>query len=776
MAAWTWNGGRGGLAAAWRQKPVLRTAAKCAGYFVLGMATGAGRLFSGCGPFGAAMVAAAGSELVGVFCLLGAAVGYVLSVGLYHALRYITTALMVFTVGFMAKGQPWREHRAFMPAVASAVTALTGALYDGFAAAGSGIPVYMRLFLEVVLAGGCAYLFGYVTAPEKQNSEAAELRRAVSTAALCACSLMGLAGLELFGVLSIGRFGAVLAVMAAGFCGGPLTGCAAGAAIGLGMDLAQWGSLFYAAAYALAGLFAGALYRYGRLTFAAAFCAANAVAVLLAWNGGAHIPALYECFAASVVLLILPQAALTPVGALLRVGRGHGEVAFRLYQADRLDRLAQGFRSLYDAAAEGTEISEKRQARSEAAAAFDRAADIVCKTCAEKERCWKREHADTVRDLSSMAEGMARRGTAAVSDLPVAFRQRCVSPEAFISAVNGELRGLMYRRQYAARLREGRAAAYGQFLDMAEVMADAACQLSGAAGPDAAAERRLIRFCKNRDMEVSCSAFRDGRGRLHASIEGAGVESIGEEDDYLERLSAAVGVRLCRVSLGEKGRMVLRQAEPLAVSVGIANMKKEGENVSGDRGTYFKTEGGMLCVILSDGMGTGEAAAGESTRAVAILEALLRAGMEPACAMRLLNSAAMLRNGDAWGYATVDLCCIDLFTGEACFYKYGAAPSYVKTGRNIRRVRGASLAAGMLAGADAAPDIVRLRLRPGNVALIASDGVLAENDDRWLREILAGSDGEEVKSIARRALRAACARFGGADDMTALAIRVEARQ
>lgn len=776
MAAWMGNGSRSNPAVMWRQRPALRTAAKCAGYFALGLATGAGQLFSGSGPFGAAMTAAAGSGLMGLCCLIGVMTGYTLSTGVYYALRYITTSLMVFTVGFMAKSQPWREHRVFMPAVASAVTALTGVLYDGLTVVVSGIPVYMRLFLEVVLAGGCAYLFGFVSRPEKQNSSAAEMRRAVSVAVLCACALMGLGGLELFGVLSIGRFGAVLAVMAAGFCGGPMAGCAAGTAIGLGMDLAQWGSLFYAAAWSLAGLFAGALYRYGRLTFAAAFCAANAVAVLLAWDGGAHIPALYECFAASVMLMLLPQAALTPVGALLRVGRGYGEISFRRYQADRLDKLAEGFRRLYETAAEGEEMPEKRRIRSEAAAAFDRTADAVCKTCAEKERCWKKEYADTVRELGSMAEGLARRGTAAVSDLPVPFRQKCISPEAFVSVLNGEMRGLMYRRQYTARLREGRAAAYGQFLDMAEVMADCARQLSGVAGPDAAAERRLIRFCKNRDMEASCSAFRDGRGRLHAAIEGAGVENIGEESDYLERLSAAVGVRLCRISPGEKGRMILRQAEPLAVSVGIANMKKEGESVSGDRGTYFKTDGGILCVILSDGMGTGEAAAGESTRAVAILEALLRAGMEPASAMRLLNSAAMLRNGDAWGYATVDLCCIDLFTGETCFYKYGAAPSYVKNGRNIRRVRGASLAAGMLAGMDASPDIVRLKLRPGNVALIASDGVLAENDDRWLREILAGSDGEEVKSVARRTLRAACARFGSADDMTALAIRVEARQ
>ena len=68
------------------------------------------------------------------------------------------------------------------------------------------------------------------------------------------------------------------------------------------------------------------------------------------------------------------------------------------------------------------------------------------------------------------------------------------------------------------------------------------------------------------------------------------------------------------------------EAEPLTVSVGVAAVKKEGESISGDRGTYFKTEQGVLCVLLSDGMGSGENAARESVSTVRILERFLRAG------------------------------------------------------------------------------------------------------------------------------------------------------
>ena len=94
-------------------------------------------------------------------------------------------------------------------------------------------------------------------------------------------------------------------------------------------------------------------------------------------------------------------------------------------------------------------------------------------------------------------------------------------------------------------------------------------------------------------------------------------------------------------------------------------MKKEGEPVSGDRGTYFKTEQGVLCVLLSDGMGSGEQAAKESISAVRILERFLRSGVEPATAMKILNSVMLLKSSESWGYAAIDLMCIDLFTGQA---------------------------------------------------------------------------------------------------------------
>ena len=119
--------------------------------------------------------------------------------------------------------------------------------------------------------------------------------------------------------------------------------------------------------------------------------------------------------------------------------------------------------------------------------------------------------------------------------------------------------------------------------------------------------------------------------------------------------------------------------------------------------------------------------------------------------------------------------CVDLFTGETCFYKYGAAPSFVKNGKTIRRVRGESLACGICAGEGSAPDIVRMRLKPGNLALIASDGVMVEKNDAWLREILLKSEGTDTKTLAKETLRTAVRQYGCEDDMTVLAVKVDER-
>jgi stage II sporulation protein E len=182
-----------------------------------------------------------------------------------------------------------------------------------------------------------------------------------------------------------------------------------------------------------------------------------------------------------------------------------------------------------------------------------------------------------------------------------------------------------------------------------------------------------------------------------------------------------------------------------------------------------------LYVILSDGMGTGDEAAKYAGDAVRILERFLRSGVKPETAVRMLNDLMLLKNEDDTGCATVDLVCINLFTGEARMFKYGAAPSYLRNGRAVRRVKGKSMAAGLGVPPHDAPDQLRMELKAGSLAVIVSDGVTAGLDDNWLCDAVAAYDGDSPRTLAVSLIDKAAEKFGAEDDMTAIAIAVSER-
>lgn len=222
-------------------------------------------------------------------------------------------------------------------------------------------------------------------------------------------------------------------------------------------------------------------------------------------------------------------------------------------------------------------------------------------------------------------------------------------------------------------------------------------------------------------------------------------------------------------------RLVFAQAEPLMAVAGVAARKKDGQTVSGDTGAWFKLDDGSLYVLLCDGMGSGPEASEDSTLAVRLLEQFLRAGVAPETALRTLNSALALRGEERAGFTTIDLLRVDLFTGEAAVYKYGAAPTYVRKGETVSRITGSALPAGLSAGEGGAPDVIALKLEAGDLVLLVSDGVTGGGDDIWLRQALGAFRGDSPKDLACALIDAGDERDVGVDDRTALVLCIGAR-
>ena len=493
----------------------------------------------------------------------------------------------------------------------------------------------------------------------------------------------------------------------------------------------------------------------------------------MAVRNGVGSPAiLYEVFIAAVLFMLLPHSFLAKIGALLPAdSSGYGALKAREYTKERIDQASVAFRELYETVktASGADRNDN-----DIATVFDKAAEVTCRTCPLSARCWNREYENTLTMLNDIAPKMLERGKLLKADFPGHFTETCLNLTGLIDATNEEVRGLLSRRQYRNRLRENQTAAFNQYADIASILKGLANELGSDISLEPLLERRLQKYLRSQSVDAGTAVFRGRGGRLQAEITGD-LGPLKKESAYLDKLSAVLGVRLCCAEDKEPDRLTLFEAEPLAASVGVAAQSKQNRRNSGDRVTYFKTDDGILHVLLSDGMGTGDDAARYSGDAVRILERFLRAGVAAKTALRILNDLMLLKNENDTGCATVDLFSINLFSGDTKLYKYGAAPSYVRQGKTVHRISGKSFAAGLGAPPLNAPDYLKIKMNPGFTAVILSDGVTGGRDDGWLREMIASFEGTSPGELARAILKASSEKNGQEDDMTVLAVTVSER-
>lgn len=753
--------------------PALVRTAECIIRFLLGALLAGAEIFGGYAPFGLGLVGASGSGLDGLCALLGACFGYLTMQGMPEGLRYTAACILVFSVAFAFFDVKAYRKSWFMPLAAASMDAITGFVY----LSDQGWTAESLVFFgtELLLCGASAYFYRIAFTPwtEKREEEGLTSRQTVSLLILAGTLLLTLSNLMLPGQLSAGRLAAAVAVMATASRGGIGVGATVGVAVGLGMDLAAGGMPFYAMAYALSGVMAGAFHRQGRLASAVAYVLSNALAVLWSWEDGLHIALLYEVFAASVIFMLLPERALRQVGALVASQpRQDTRERARAYIRTRLEETAAAFKGLYESMR--LTLRTGRPNDGDTAAVFDRAADRVCKHCSLQTACWQRDYVSTFNALNDALPAMLDRGRGEGGDFPAYFSNRCMKFPEFLAAANEEVAALLCRRQYQSRVRENRAAVCRQYGELAQVLGEAAAELGAELVPDPIREKRLRQYLTAQGVECEAAVYYDEAGHLRLELEGAGLAPLRQEQS-VEKISRLVNFPLRAVEGERRDRLVLVQSEPLMAVAGAACQKKDGQMVSGDTGAWFKHDDGALYVLLCDGMGSGRLAQRESTLAVRLLEQFLRAGVRPENALRTVSAALALRGEEEIGFTTVDLLRVDLFTGEASVYKYGAAPTYVKKGNAVSRITGAALPAGLAGGEGGLPDVSQLKLEAGDCVVLITDGVTGGGSDQWLRDKVSAFDGASPKELAQALLEESGAQAGAADDRTVLVIRIARR-
>ncbi len=217
--------------------------------------------------------------------------------------------------------------------------------------------------------------------------------------------------------------------------------------------------------------------------------------------------------------------------------------------------------------------------------------------------------------------------------------------------------------------------------------------------------------------------------------------------------------------IADSGGSQDNQASQAALPANAAGME-----VSGDSIESFEANG-RAYMIICDGMGSGREAAVASGMAITLLKRYIEGGAALEGALKLLNR--ILRRTGRECSVTMDICEVDLYTGEGRFIKSGAAPSFIVRGESVYRIQSKTIPIGIIRALDAEATV--FTLSGGDVIVMLSDGVARSFEESpWLINLITNSEliksGDEtlaaMEVVSEAALR------GSRDDATCGIMRI----
>jgi len=308
-------------------------------------------------------------------------------------------------------------------------------------------------------------------------------------------------------------------------------------------------------------------------------------------------------------------------------------------------------------------------------------AEKVCNRCSMCDRCWNMNFYKTYRLIEDTLSNL-KLDENGHPEIPAWFKSVCTKPEKFIEALETAYSIYKTDNIWRQKLRESRSLLSKQADIISGSVIALARSLVDDEDRDFKVENRLLAVASGRGIPVKDFRYhnkKDSRPYLDVLLDGKNKIDTNILDDIIQENVQNNFIRTGDVRRDFLGYTVLRyMKKPKYRTVtGIARTAKETSIVSGDNFTFFVTCRGYHISAISDGTGSGRQADKFSRTAIQMLESLLDDGIETSLAIRLSNLYLNMR-GENERLATIDLCSINLSSGEASFYKYGASPSFVK--------------------------------------------------------------------------------------------------
>ena len=765
-------------------------------------------------PFGLSFIAAALSngQAVGIMYLLSL-IGTFVKFGVNSFLTYFITSLVFFVLVLLIRPrlqEKVNEKRKIGMHLFFAVFLV------------QIVPIFFRTFIVYdvlisVMLAITTYIFykifvsSILMIKEFDGKRAFTIEEVMGTSLLLAITISAFGDFSIFG-FSVKNVLSILVVLVLGWKNGVLVGATGGITIGVVLGIIGGLEPIMIAVYAVSGLIAGLLNRFGRIGVVVGFVIGNVI-ITYATNGNS-VPLIMfqEVLIASIGLLAFPKHVEINIEDLFGKAKLLPETTGRSLEENQ-DTIYK-LNSISDA------IFDMAESYQEAAATIltDEELKMQEKSNMEIFLDEFRQNIDGLED-NMLYEDMCNSSDELMEDIfNVLLEKDVISEKDFINilakhnnyivgfentnnqakedvyrvvkAINYSYRTCKINFIWKKKMDESKKNVSSQLKGVSEAISKMAGEIEQKEEDIFAGKKEEIKkILEQKEITITdINIKQEKSGRYIVDVYTNICDEIEGTKCNIKKICKILTKVFAQPMIMQNQECGLRMQRDMCkftyisddkftAQIGVAKSTKAGSPVSGDSNLHIKLNDGKYLLAISDGMGSGPEAMKSSKIAIKMLERLLTAGFDKDVSLKLINSTLVANTKDDM-YATLDIEILDLFNGNMEFIKNSACPTYVKRNGEVQLLKSVALPTGILDNVDLV--VYDYDLQDGDILVMCSDGIIDSNKEYlnkqvWLKYLLEDIETTDAQKIADIIIGEAIDNDFGVqkDDMTVMVAKVK---
>ncbi len=703
------------------------------------------------------------------FGVLGNAIKF----GVSGALTYLLTTLLVVVTMFFIKPRYTDEEKN--EKIKLAKNLFISTIVIGLAKIGmSMFTLYDILslisFSIIIVVFYKIFVNSISVVNEFGEQKAFSIEEILGASLMLSIAVTAFGDIQAFG-FSIRNILSILIVLVLGWKNGVLVGTTAGVTIGVTLGVITSSDPIMVAAYAISGMIAGILNKFGKIGVIVGFCLGNVVLAYVSNGYTVELIHFKEILIASVGLLAVPKSMKIDIEEFMgnskflpvfpeRALNKSKETAERL---NNVSETIQEMASIYKI--ENAEIEnsqtiinnkdifinelldnlngyENNMLYEDLSNTEGKIVDEIFSLLLDKQQITREDLLKIFADCNSYIVGFDDKNISQYLEENIMQMVRVINMSYKISKSN-----FVWQKKFE----ENKKNMETQLQGVSKAISDIAENIEKNIENEEQflqEKKQIVELLKQKEIEIQeVSIQKEERFLIEIYMQKSNNTDIEAIEKILSTILKEPIVFYEEASIGTRLRFL--SDDKYVMAIGIAEKTKDKSEMSGDSILNIRLKDGKYLVALSDGMGSGEEAKQSSIKALKMLENLLLSGFDKKTSLELINTSLINQNEEI--FATLDVAIIDLYQGNIELIKNGACPTYIKNGKKIQIIKSNSLPAGIVK--EVQIQSFDKDIEEGDIMLLCSDGILDsnieyKNKELWVKYMLEDIETTNTKKIS----------------------------